>query len=127
MVVLAMVAWLQPASASAASRAAATFMGPPSSSGPLSRAVFPSGQRKELMLARTPMADWIDVCADDLLEGELRGVEVGKRLVLIARQDGELSAIDDFCNHAGCLLSGGWMDVKKRAVVCPCHEYTFEL
>ena len=79
------------------------------------------------MLARTPMADWIDVCADDLLEGELRGVEVGKRLVLIARQDGELSAIDDFCNHAGCLLSGGWMDVKKRAVVCPCHEYTFEL
>jgi 3-phenylpropionate/trans-cinnamate dioxygenase ferredoxin subunit len=73
------------------------------------------------------VSDWIDVCAADLLPGELRGLEVGGRLVLIANDAGRLSAIDDFCNHAGCLLSGGWIDPRKRAVVCPCHEYVFEL
>ncbi len=73
------------------------------------------------------MADWIDVCAADLMVGELRGIEVGKRLVLVANDAGQLSAIDDFCNHAGCLLSGGWIDPKKHAVICPCHEYAFEL
>ena len=35
--------------------------------------------------------------------------------------------MDDSCNHAGCLLSGGWMNERKRAVVCPCHEFMFEL
>ena len=73
------------------------------------------------------VADWIDVCGADLTEGELRWLEVGKRLVLVASQAGQLHAIDDFCNHAGCLLSGGWVDVKKCAVVCPCHEYAFDL
>jgi 3-phenylpropionate/trans-cinnamate dioxygenase ferredoxin component len=73
------------------------------------------------------MSDWIDVCSADLSPGELRGFEIGKRLVLVASCNGELHAIDDFCNHAGCLLSGGWLDLKKAAVVCPCHEYAFEL
>jgi 3-phenylpropionate/trans-cinnamate dioxygenase ferredoxin subunit len=74
------------------------------------------------------VSDWIDVCAaDELRPGELRGLEIGKRLVLLANHAGVVSAIDDFCNHAGCLLSGGWIDGKKGAVVCPCHEYTFDL
>ena len=73
------------------------------------------------------MGEWIDVGPADLIEGELRGLEVGERLVLLARQDERITAMDDSCNHAGCLLSGGWLDLKKRAVVCPCHEYTFEL
>lgn len=73
------------------------------------------------------MSDWIDVCAADLVPGELRGLEVGQRLVLVANSDGRLCAMDDMCNHAGCLLSGGWLDARKVAVVCPCHEYTFEL
>ena len=74
------------------------------------------------------MSDWIDVCAaEELMAGELRGLEIGRRLVLLANCGGVISAIDDFCNHAGCLLSGGWIDVKKGAVVCPCHEYAFDL
>ena len=73
------------------------------------------------------MSEWIDVCAADLAPGELRGLEVGKRLVLLASHGGRICAIDDFCNHAGCLLSGGWIDGRKAAVVCPCHEYAFEL
>ena len=73
------------------------------------------------------MGNWIDVGPDDLGEGELRGLEVGERLVLLARRGANITAMDDSCNHAGCLLSGGWMNEKKNAVVCPCHEYLFEL
>jgi 3-phenylpropionate/trans-cinnamate dioxygenase ferredoxin subunit len=70
---------------------------------------------------------WIDVGAADLIEGELRGLEVGERLVLLVRHKGRITAMDDSCNHAGCLLSGGWVQERKGAVVCPCHEYAFEL
>ena len=73
------------------------------------------------------MADWIDVGAADLSEGELRGLEVGERLVLLACHQGRVTAMDDSCNHAGCLLSGGWIDGRRGAIVCPCHEYAFEL
>jgi 3-phenylpropionate/trans-cinnamate dioxygenase ferredoxin subunit len=70
---------------------------------------------------------WVDVGPADLAEGELRGLEVGERLVLLARLGGRVRALDDSCVHAGCLLSGGWVDSKKSAVVCPCHEYSFDL
>jgi 3-phenylpropionate/trans-cinnamate dioxygenase ferredoxin subunit len=73
------------------------------------------------------MADWIDVGPADLTEGELRGLVVGERLVLLVRHAGAITAMDDSCNHAGCLLSGGWIHGRKGAVVCPCHEYMFEL
>src|SRR5437016_1756544 len=79
------------------------------------------------VVARTRMQGWIDVGPADLIEGELRGLEVGERLVLLARLNGRITAMDDSCNHAGCLLSGGWIHEKKAAVVCPCHEYAFEL
>ncbi len=74
-----------------------------------------------------PVANWTDVGSADLVEGELRGLEIGERLVLLACHEGRVTAMDDSCNHAGCLLSGGWLDLRKRAVVCPCHEYCFEL
>lgn len=61
----------------------------------------------------------------DVAEGELRSFEVGRRNVLVTRVDGRLYAIDDVCNHAGCLLSGGWLE--QQAVVCPCHEYKFDV
>ena len=71
--------------------------------------------------------DWIDVGPADLGPSELRGLEVDERLVLLTSHKGRIHAMDDSCNHAGCLLSGGWVDEKKAAVVCPCHEYAFEL
>lgn len=61
----------------------------------------------------------------DLKEGELRGYEVGKRNVLVACVAGKLKALDDWCNHAGCLLSGGHLE--KNLVICPCHEIGFDL
>jgi len=70
---------------------------------------------------------WIDLGPDDLREGELRALEIDGRFVLLARCGGALAAMDDMCNHAGCLLSGGWIDAKKSSVVCPCHEIEFDL
>ncbi len=61
----------------------------------------------------------------DLKDGELRGYPVGKRNVLVACVGGRLKALDDWCNHAGCLLSGGHLEANT--VVCPCHEIGFDL
>jgi 3-phenylpropionate/trans-cinnamate dioxygenase ferredoxin subunit len=58
-------------------------------------------------------------------EGQLRGYAVGKRNVLVACVGGRLKALDDWCNHAGCLLSGGHLEANT--VVCPCHEVGFDL
>jgi 3-phenylpropionate/trans-cinnamate dioxygenase ferredoxin component len=61
----------------------------------------------------------------DLTEGELRGYAVGKRNVLVACVGGKFKALDDWCNHGGCLLSGGHLEANT--VVCPCHEVGFDL
>lgn len=60
-----------------------------------------------------------------LKDGQMRGYPVGKRNVLVAKVDGRLKALDDWCNHAGCLLSGGHLE--GNMVVCPCHEVGFDL
>lgn len=67
----------------------------------------------------------INLGAADLVEGELRGYAVGKRNVLVACVGGNLKAMDDWCNHAGCLLSSGRLE--QNTVVCPCHEIGFDL
>ncbi|MCI0569787.1 MAG: Rieske 2Fe-2S domain-containing protein [Myxococcaceae bacterium] len=61
----------------------------------------------------------------DFTEKELRGFEVGRRSVCVAKIDGRYKALDDWCNHAGCLLSGGW--IEDNTVVCPCHEVGFDM
>lgn len=62
---------------------------------------------------------------EDLAENELRGYEIGKRNVMVAKVNGRIKALDDWCNHAGCLLSGG--RIEENLVVCPCHEIGFDL
>jgi 3-phenylpropionate/trans-cinnamate dioxygenase ferredoxin subunit len=61
----------------------------------------------------------------DFKENELRGFEVGKRNVVVARVAGQYRGLDDWCNHAGCLLSGG--RIEGNLVICPCHEVGFDL
>ena len=61
----------------------------------------------------------------NLKDGEMRSYKVGKRDVLIARVNGSYKSLDDWCNHAGCLLSGGRLE--ENTVVCPCHEIGFDL
>lgn len=61
----------------------------------------------------------------DFSDGEMRGYEIGKQNVVVAKVAGGYKALDDWCNHAGCLLSGG--RVEKNLVICPCHEVGFDL
>ena len=58
-------------------------------------------------------------------DNELRGYAVGKRNVLVAKTGGRYKALDDWCNHAGCLLSGGHLE--GNLVICPCHEVGFDM
>ncbi|MBX5482578.1 MAG: Rieske 2Fe-2S domain-containing protein [Myxococcaceae bacterium] len=62
---------------------------------------------------------------DDISEGELRSVDVGRRTILLCKVGGKIKALDDWCNHAGCLLSGGRLE--GNMVVCACHEIGFDL
>ena len=57
-------------------------------------------------------------------ESEMRGFQIGKKNVVVAKIAGRYKALDDWCNHAGCLLSGG--RVEKNLVICPCHEVGFD-
>ncbi len=61
----------------------------------------------------------------DFAENEMRGYEVGKQAVVVAKIGGQYKAIDDWCNHAGCLLSGG--RIEANLVICPCHEVGFDM
>jgi 3-phenylpropionate/trans-cinnamate dioxygenase ferredoxin subunit len=61
----------------------------------------------------------------DFAEKEMRGYEVGNRNVCIAKVNGRYKGLDDWCNHAGCLLSGG--RIEDNLVICPCHEVGFDL
>lgn len=62
----------------------------------------------------------------DLADGQMRGVRLpGDRHVLVVRLDGTVTALDDQCNHAGCLLSGG--KLRGAEVVCPGHDMTFDV
>jgi 3-phenylpropionate/trans-cinnamate dioxygenase ferredoxin component len=61
----------------------------------------------------------------DFAEGEMRGFEIGKnKNVVVAKLGNRYKALDDWCNHAGCLLSGG--RIQANLVVCPCHEVGFD-
>ena len=61
----------------------------------------------------------------DFAEKEMRGYEVGNRNVCVAKVNGRYKGLDDWCNHAGCLLSGG--RIEDNLVICPCHEVGFDL
>jgi 3-phenylpropionate/trans-cinnamate dioxygenase ferredoxin subunit len=62
----------------------------------------------------------------DLADGSMRGHELssGQRICL-ARLGSAWFAIDDVCNHAGCILSAG--RIEGHEVICPCHAMTFDV
>lgn len=69
---------------------------------------------------------WVRAIRDeDLVDNTPTGVEVEGRKVMLHRSDGELSALDDVCSHAGGLLSRGV--VVGSCVECPWHGSRFDL
>ena len=69
---------------------------------------------------------WHAVMAeDDLWEGELTGIEVaGKKLVLL-NVDGEIRAFEDRCPHLSSRLSEG--DIDGRTLTCAAHLWEFDV
>ncbi len=61
----------------------------------------------------------------DFADQEMRGYAVGRAHVCVARINGRYKGLDDSCNHAGCLLSGGRLEDNR--VICPCHEVGFDM
>ncbi len=70
--------------------------------------------------------EWTGVADDSALgEGELRGVEVDGRAIVLARRDGRVYALEDRCAHRGGSLADG--ELKGECVVCPLHASEFRL
>lgn len=62
---------------------------------------------------------------DELVEGEGRHVDIGKRQIGVYLIEGEVYAIDNVCTHAYALLSDGFVDGDE--IECPLHGGTFDI
>jgi nitrite reductase/ring-hydroxylating ferredoxin subunit len=70
--------------------------------------------------------EWTEVLDDAALsEGELRGVEVGGRKLMLARHEGRVFALADTCAHRGGSLADG--ELAGDCVQCPLHASRFKL
>ncbi len=70
--------------------------------------------------------DFVKICRDDeIADGEIRQARVGDSSILLARYDGRLYALDDFCSHDGAALGDG--DIVDGQIQCPRHGARFDL
>ncbi len=73
------------------------------------------------------MPHWVRLCSvseapaeGNVIEAEAEGVAV-----CLARLDGDLHALDNWCPHRRGPLGQGW--IEGKAVVCPWHSWAFDL
>ncbi|MEV3920019.1 Rieske (2Fe-2S) protein [Actinomadura coerulea] len=57
-------------------------------------------------------------------EGVVRRFFVGEAEVAVARWDGEVHAMSNYCTHLDCLLSSG--RVTEDGLLCSCHGSVFD-
>lgn len=62
--------------------------------------------------------------ADDLVDGEMCGVVVDGRKVLLVRLEGRVYAYEDRCPHLGVRLSEGALD--GATLTCRAHHFQFD-
>jgi nitrite reductase/ring-hydroxylating ferredoxin subunit len=78
------------------------------------------------------MASWVKLFEDQqalekaLPEGALRKLKAVEDEICLARVNGAVYAIDDFCPHRGESLSKGKINYLQE-VVCPLHHYRYRL
>ena len=70
---------------------------------------------------------WVKLCSVSEAPGEGNVVEAeaGGVAVCLARLNGDLHALDNWCPHRRGPLGQGW--VEGNAVVCPWHSWAFDL
>ena len=62
---------------------------------------------------------------EEIQEGEMRGLEMDRLPVLVAKVDGRIYAVKNRCTHLGCKLSEGRLD--GMIITCPCHGSKFDV
>lgn len=72
---------------------------------------------------------WVDaVDVEDLWQGDILDVEVDADQVLIVHHlDGTIKAFQGICPHQEVLLADGKWDEDKGILVCPGHNWEFDL
>ncbi len=73
------------------------------------------------------MPHWIKLCSafEAPAEGKVIAAEAEGVSVCLARLNGRLSALDNWCPHRRGPLGEGW--IEGDAVVCPWHSWAFNL
>ena len=73
------------------------------------------------------MPHWVQLCPLDQTpaEGEVVEAEVSGIAICLARHNGTLSALDNWCPHRQSPLGQGWLE--GGAVLCPWHSWAFDL
>jgi nitrite reductase/ring-hydroxylating ferredoxin subunit len=61
----------------------------------------------------------------EIVEGGMREVEAGGRRLVVALQDGAAYVFNALCPHASAALVEG--DLRPTYVICPLHNYRYEL
>jgi toluene monooxygenase system ferredoxin subunit len=62
---------------------------------------------------------------DDLWSGEMRGLVVAGRKVLLVNLDGTIYAYEDKCAHLGLALSNGHL--RGALLTCRAHRWEYDL
>ena len=72
------------------------------------------------------MSNWVDVYDDEeLWDGDMAGVAVGKEKFVILRSNEQLRAFKDACPHKGTPLSDG--DLADGVLTCNVHLWEFDV
>jgi 3-phenylpropionate/trans-cinnamate dioxygenase ferredoxin component len=67
---------------------------------------------------------WIDAGAISAwADGETKSIPAGRRMIAIARTEGQFFAIEDICTHDGAELAGG--EIEGMEIICPRHGARF--
>ncbi len=73
------------------------------------------------------MPQWVKLCSTSEAPGEGKVIEAEADgiFICLARLNGKLSALNNWCPHRRGPLGEGW--IEGNAVVCPWHSWAFNL
>ncbi len=72
------------------------------------------------------LSEWIKACnLEQVKEGQLFGLTVNEKKILLANHKGKILATDLICTHANADLSTGFL--SEEGVRCPLHLSVFNL
>lgn len=60
----------------------------------------------------------------DLNPGDLKGVEISGKEIVLINASGQFHAIGNPCTHMSCMLSDG--SLKEDGIHCSCHGSVFD-